>query len=88
MLKPVDNMIESHTILSRLAIIEKSISGIKWTFVLSPLGVIATYGTTVLLGRLGAEVLGIYGVFLIALTLASTFLFYGGSNVVINFLPL
>lgn len=72
---------------TRRHIIERSLTGVKWTFLLSPLGTLTGYATVVLLARLGPEMLGIYSIFLIATTLAATFIMFGGSNVIINFIP-
>lgn len=73
--------------LTQENIVQRSLHGVKWTFVLAPAAACLSYLSAVLLGRASPLALGTYGVFQIAITIASTFLVFGGSNVIVNFLP-
>ncbi len=64
------------------------VSGMRWTVWLSALAIPFTYGTRILLARLGPEALGTYGLLLVYVGLVSTLLFLGGNAVAIRFLPL
>jgi len=63
------------------------ISGMRWSVWLSVLAAPFSYGTTILLGRAGPEVLGAYGLLLIYIGVASSLLYLGGDAVTIKFVP-
>lgn len=61
--------------------------GMRWTVWLSALAAPFSYGTSVLLARVGPEVLGTYGLLLIYVSAASSLLYLGGDAVTIKFVP-
>lgn len=63
------------------------LSGMRWTLWLSVLGAPFGYGTSVLLARVGPEVIGTYGLLLVYITLVSSWFYLGGDAVVIKFIP-
>ena len=68
-------------------IIQKSISGAKWTVILSIVAIPLSYITNILLGRVSSEALGIYGLLNIFILSIITFILFGGDNVIIKNLP-
>jgi len=68
-------------------IMKKSISGAKWTVFLSVIAMPVSYATNIILGRASPEALGIYGLLNIFILSITTFILFGGSNVVIKYLP-
>jgi O-antigen/teichoic acid export membrane protein len=63
------------------------VSGMRWTFWLSALGVPFSYGTSVLLARTGPEVIGTYGLLILYVGVVSSLFYVGGDAVVIKFVP-
>jgi len=63
------------------------ISGMRWTVWLSALALPFSYGTTILLARVGPEVVGTYGLLSLYVVFATTLVYLGGDAVVIKFLP-
>lgn len=63
------------------------LGGLRWTVWLAAAGVPFSYGTRVLLARMGPEPLAIYGLLLVYVNFVAAFLFLGGNAVAIRFLP-
>jgi len=63
------------------------LTGMRWTVWLSVLAAPFSYGTSVLLARVGPEVIGTYGLLLIYVSAASSLLYLGGDAVTIKFVP-
>lgn len=68
-------------------IIQKSISGAKWTIILSIIALPMGYATNIILGKISPEALGIYGLLNIFIVSVTTFILFGGSNVIVKYLP-
>ncbi|GAG62916.1 unnamed protein product, partial [marine sediment metagenome] len=68
-------------------IIQKSISGAKWTVILSIVAMPLGYAINIILGQISPEALGIYGLLSIFILSVTTFILFGGSNVIIKYLP-
>jgi O-antigen/teichoic acid export membrane protein len=68
-------------------IIQKSVSGAKWTVILSTVAMPLGYIVNILLGRISPEALGIYGLLNIFILSVTTFILFGGGNVIIKYLP-
>jgi len=68
-------------------IIKRSVVGAKWVLGLSLVVVPLSYATNIILGRIGSEMLGLYGVVLIFISVITTFFFLGGNQVLVKFLP-
>ncbi|WP_273277813.1 lipopolysaccharide biosynthesis protein [Methanothrix soehngenii] len=68
-------------------IIQKSTSGAKWTVILSSIALPLGYATNIILGRISPEALGVYGLLNIFILSVTTFLLFGGGNVIIKYLP-
>lgn len=66
---------------------ESSILGIKWVVFLYLLVSPLSYGINILLGKIGPQVLGTYGLLVLFSSLVPTFLLFGGSQVIVRFLP-
>ena len=66
---------------------ESSFIGIKWAVVLSFLVSPLSYGINILLGKISPQVLGTYGLLVLFSSLVPTFLLFGGSQVIVRFLP-
>ncbi|MHB8412004.1 MAG: lipopolysaccharide biosynthesis protein [Candidatus Acidiferrales bacterium] len=66
---------------------DQMIAGMRWTLWLSVLSAPCGYITTVLLARVGPQVIGTYGILVLYIGLTSVFLFFGGNGVAIKFLP-
>jgi O-antigen/teichoic acid export membrane protein len=66
---------------------ERIVSGMRWTVWLSVLATPFGYGTTVLLARVGPEVLGMYGLLMVYIGVVSSLLYFGGDAVAIQFVP-
>jgi O-antigen/teichoic acid export membrane protein len=65
----------------------KSISGAKWTVLLSTLALPIGYVVNVILGRISPETLGIYALISVVVGFSGSFLLFGGNNVVQKYLP-
>lgn len=63
------------------------VSGMRWTFWLSAFSVPFSFGTAVILARIGPEVIGTFGLLQIYIGVVSVFFFFGGNAVLIKFLP-
>lgn len=63
------------------------LSGIRWTIWLSLAAVPFSFGTRLLLARLGPHVLAVYGLLLVYINFVSAFFLIGGNAVIIRFLP-
>ncbi|KAF5432376.1 Membrane protein involved in the export of O-antigen and teichoic acid [Candidatus Methanophagaceae archaeon] len=68
-------------------IIQKSVSGAKWTVILSIVALPIGYVTNIILGRISPEALGIYGLLNIFILSVTTFILFGGGTVIIKYLP-
>ncbi len=75
----------SHT--QRDEILKRTFSGAKWMLYLSGSALVAGFCTNVILGRLGAEMLGLYTLLMIIVSMIQTFFVFGASNVLVNYLP-
>ncbi len=71
----------------RQALIDKSISGTKWIMVAILIGVPLGLVTQVIMGRIGQDALGAYGLMLVVVQAIQTFFLLGGANVIVNFIP-
>jgi O-antigen/teichoic acid export membrane protein len=60
-------------------------SGVRWTFWLAVLAVPFSYATTLLLARLGPDVLGVYGVLGVYASAVGSFFYIGGNAVTIRY---
>lgn len=63
------------------------VSGMRWTLWLSVLSIPFSYGTRILLARIGPEALGTFGILTVYIGVVAVFLYVGGNAVVIRFLP-
>ena len=63
------------------------VSGMRWTLWLSVLAAPFSYGPTILLARVGPEVIGTYGLLLLYVSIVSGLFYLGGDAVVIKFIP-
>jgi O-antigen/teichoic acid export membrane protein len=64
-----------------------SLGGARWMLWLSASALACGFGTNVVLGRAGPELLGFYGFLTLTVSLISVFFVLGGSNVLVNYLP-
>lgn len=72
---------------SKAEMAAKSISGFRWTTVISGSALLCGYLTNILLGRVSPETLGVYGLVVISTSIVLTFLVFGGGNVLTSYLP-
>lgn len=63
------------------------LSGMRWTLWLSVLAMPFSYGTNVLLARLGPEVIGTFGLLGVYIALVTAFFYLGGDTVALRFVP-
>jgi O-antigen/teichoic acid export membrane protein len=63
------------------------VSGMRWTLWLSVLSAPFSYGTSVILARVGPEVIGTYGLLMLYVAIVSCLFYLGGDAVVIKFVP-
>lgn len=63
------------------------LSGMRWTLWLSIASAPLGFVTTIVLGRIGPDLLGTYTVLSMYIAITSVFLFFGGNGVAIKFLP-
>ncbi|MHB8539965.1 MAG: lipopolysaccharide biosynthesis protein [Candidatus Acidiferrales bacterium] len=63
------------------------LSGMRWTFWLSAMSVPFSFVTSILLARVGPEVIGTFGLLQIYIGVVACFFFLGGNAVAIKFLP-
>jgi len=63
------------------------LSGMRWSVWLSALAVPFSVGTNLLLARVGAETVGVYGLLSVYIGLITAFIYFGGNTVVIRFIP-
>lgn len=68
-------------------IIQKSLSGAKWTVILSLIAMPIGYTINIILGHISPEALGIYGLLNIFIISVTTFILFGGENVIIKYIP-
>lgn len=68
-------------------IVSHSLGGARWMLWLSGSALAFGFGTNVVLGRIGPELLGFYGFLTLTVSLVSVFFVLGGANVLINYLP-
>ena len=68
-------------------ILKSSVVGAKWTLGLSLVVIPLSYGTNIILGRTSPEALGIYGFLTVLISVVATFFMFGGSQVIVRFLP-
>jgi O-antigen/teichoic acid export membrane protein len=66
---------------------ERIVSGMRWTLWLAALSVPLGYASTVLLARVGPQVIGTYGLLTVYISVTSVFFFLGGNAVAIRFIP-
>lgn len=71
----------------REEILSRTFNGAKWMLYLSASALVAGFGTNVILGRIGAEVLGFYSLLMLVVSMVQTFFVFGASNVLVNYLP-
>ncbi len=64
-----------------------ALRGIRWTLWLSAAAVPFSFGTRILLARMGPHVLAVYGLLLVYINFVSAFFLLGGNAVVIRYLP-
>ncbi|MGA9350949.1 MAG: hypothetical protein WBW48_19390, partial [Anaerolineae bacterium] len=68
-------------------IFKSSVIGAKWTLGLSLAVIPLSYGTNIILGRTSPEALGTYGFLAVLMSVVATFFMFGGSQVIVKFLP-
>jgi len=66
---------------------EKSVKGAIWAVLLSVLAFPIGYITSVILGKISPDALGIYSLIWIFDSFVTTFILFGGANVIIKYLP-
>jgi len=66
---------------------KRGISGAKWLIIMNGVGAIAAFGIAIILGRVGPEILGVFGLAQILINVITTFVLYGGPPVLPVFLP-
>lgn len=66
---------------------KRGISGAKWLIFMNGVGAAAAFLIAILLGRVGPETLGVYGLAQILISIITTFVVYGGPPVLSVFLP-
>jgi len=66
---------------------DSSFIGIKWITVLSLLVAPVSYSINLMLGNIGPQVLGTYGLLMLFSSMIPTFLLFGGGQVLVRFLP-
>jgi O-antigen/teichoic acid export membrane protein len=71
----------------RVSILQRTFSGARWMLYLSASALAVGFCTNVLLGRMGAETLGFYSMLMLIVGVVQTFFVFGGSNVLVNYLP-
>lgn len=59
----------------------------KWTLLLSAAVMPFSYATSIILGRISPEALGIYGILALFGSATTTFLMFGGNQTIVRFLP-
>ncbi len=74
-----------HTVPGELR--ARILSGMRWTLWLAVLAVPFSYGTTILLARVGPEVVGTYGLLMVYRVIVICLFYWGGDAVVIKFIP-
>lgn len=70
------------------AVMKKSITGAKWTFFVSIVSLPMGYSVNIILGRLSAQALGIYGLLNVFISFVLSFILFGGDNAIARYLPL
>jgi O-antigen/teichoic acid export membrane protein len=68
-------------------ILKNSVVGARWTLGLSLAVIPLSYGTNIVLGRISPEALGTYGFLAVLISLVATLFTFGGSQVIVRFLP-
>ena len=68
-------------------ILKSSVVGARWTLGLSLAVIPLSYGTNIILGRTSPEALGTYGFLTVLISVVATFFMFGGSQVIVKFLP-
>jgi len=68
-------------------VVQRAITGAKWTIILSVIALPISYVTNIILGRLSPEVLGTYSLLNIFIIFVTSFILFGGNNVIVRFLP-
>ncbi len=74
-------------ILSVTDIKNRSVKGTIWLLIMNSLGIPAIFLVTVMLGRVGPELLGVYALVQILIGVIITFFIYGGGSVISVLLP-
>lgn len=68
-------------------VVQRAITGAKWTIILSVIALPIAYVTNIMLGRLSPEVLGTYSLLNIFILFVASFILFGGNSVIVRFLP-
>lgn len=68
-------------------ILHRTFTGAKWMLYLSASALVAGFCTNVLLGRLGAEMLGFYSLLMLIVSMIQTFFVFGATNVLVQYIP-
>ncbi len=66
---------------------DRIVAGMRWTLWLSVMAVPFSYGTNIILARVGPEVIGTYGLLSVYVGIVTAFLYLGGDQVAIKFIP-
>jgi O-antigen/teichoic acid export membrane protein len=61
--------------------------GMRWTVWLSILALPFSFGTNVVLARIGPEAIGTFGLLAVYISIVAAFLYLGGDSVIIKFIP-
>jgi O-antigen/teichoic acid export membrane protein len=61
--------------------------GVRWTVWLSILALPFSFGTNVVLARIGPEAIGTFGLLAVYISIVAAFLYLGGDSVIIKFIP-
>lgn len=65
----------------------KSVKGVTWTVLLSIIAIPLGFLINVILGRVSSEALGIYALINVFITFVATFILFGGTNVIVRYIP-
>lgn len=61
--------------------------GMRWTVWLSILALPFSFGTNVILARIGPEAIGTFGLLAVYISIVAAFLYLGSDSVIIKFIP-
>ena len=68
-------------------LLKNSAVGAKWTLGLSLAVMPLSYATNIILARISPEALGTYGFLAVLISVVAAFFMFGGSQVIVRFLP-